>query len=118
MERMTTRMRRLIERPGLIVVPVCFDPLTARIAAQAGCECVGLAGYALGSHLAVSEPLMTMTEVVEASRRITGSIDVPLKVDVGAGYGDPLHVTRTVRGLEHPGGAALHIEDQLVTKRP
>src|SRR5437764_1263212 len=117
MERMTTRMRRLLERSGLIVVPVCFDPLTARIAAQAGFECVGLAGYALGSHLAVSEPLMTMTEVVDASRRITASIDVPLKVDVGAGYGDPLHVTRTVRELEKAGVAAIHLEDQVFPKR-
>ena len=51
--------------------------------------------------------------VVEAARRITGSIDVPLKVDAGAGYGDPLHVTRTVRELERAGVAAMHFEDQV-----
>jgi methylisocitrate lyase len=117
MEQTTTRLRRLIERPGLIVAPVCFDPLTARIAAELGFECVALGGYALGSHLAASEPLLTMTEVVEAARRITSSIDLPLMVDAGTGYGDPLHVMRTVREFERAGVAAIHIEDQVFPKR-
>src|SRR5918992_2620378 len=97
MERATRRLRRLIERPGLIVAPVCYDPLTARIAAELGFECVALGGYALGSHLAVSEPLLSLTETVDAARRITSAIDLPLVVDAGAGFGDPLHTMRTVR---------------------
>src|SRR5215212_6214332 len=117
MERSTTRLRRLIERPGLIVAPVCYDPLTARIATELGFECLGLGGYALGSHLAASEPLLTMTEVVEAARRITGATEVPLMVDAGAGYGDPLHCMRTVRESERAGVAAIHIEDQVFPKR-
>ena len=117
MERMTTRFRRLLERPGLIVAPICFDPLTSRIAAEVGFECVALGGYALGSHLATSEPLLTMTEVVETARRIANAVDVPLKVDAGAGYGDPLHVMRTVREFEAAGVAAIHIEDQVFPKR-
>ena len=117
MERMTTRLRGLIERPGLIVTPVCFDPLTARIAAETGFECIALGGYALGSHLAASEPLLTMTEVVDTARRIVGAVDIPLVVDAGTGYGDPLHVTRTVREFERAGVAAIHIEDQVFPKR-
>lgn len=117
MERTTTRLRHLMARPGLIVTPLCFDPLTARIAAELGYECVGLGGYALGSASAVSEPLLTMTEVVDAARRITAQVEVPLMVDAGTGYGDPLHVTRTVRELERAGVAAVHIEDQVFPKR-
>jgi methylisocitrate lyase len=117
MERMTTRLRALIERPGLIVTPLCFDPLTARIAAELGYECVGLGGYAFGSASAVSEPLLTMTEVVDQARRITSQVDIPLMVDAGTGYGDPLHVMRTVREFERAGVAAIHIEDQVFPKR-
>ena len=117
MERITTRLRRRMAEPGLIVVPYCFDPLTARIAARLGFECVGVGGYVLGAALATSEPLMTMTELVEHSARIARSVDVPLKVDAGAGYGDPLHVMRTVRELEAAGVAAVHIEDQVFPKR-
>ena len=78
MERASTRLRRLIERPGLIVAPICFDPLSARLAGEIGFECVALGGYALGSSLAASEPLLTMTEVVDAARRISSAVDLPL----------------------------------------
>ena len=48
MERATTRLRRLLERPGLIVAPACFNPLSARLAAEVGFESLALGGYALG----------------------------------------------------------------------
>jgi methylisocitrate lyase len=38
-------------------------------------------------------------------------------VDAGAGWGEPLHVTRTVRVLEAAGAAAIKIEDQIFPKR-
>jgi methylisocitrate lyase len=116
-DRPTTQLRRLIARPGLIVAPVCFDPLSARLVEETGFECAALGGYALGSHLAASEPLLTMTEVVEAARRLAAAISIPLIVDAGAGYGDPLHTMRTVRELERAGAAALHVEDQVFPKR-
>ena len=117
MERATTRLRRLLERPGLIVAPACFDPLSARIAAEVGFESLALGGYALGAGSAISEPLLTMTEVVESARRITAVVDLPLIVDAGAGFGDPLHVTRAVREFEAAGVAAIHVEDQVFPKR-
>jgi methylisocitrate lyase len=117
MERMTTRLRALIRGPGLIVAPACFDPFTARLVARAGFPCAALGGFVLGAESAISEPLLTMTEVVEAARRITGVIDIPLVVDAGAGYGEPLHTMRTVRELERAGVAACHIEDQVFPKR-
>lgn len=116
-QRMTTRFRELLARPGLVVAPACFDPLTARIAAGAGFECLALGGYALGAASAVSEPLMSMSEVVDAARRITACVDVPLIVDAATGFGEPLHVMRTVREFERAGVAAIHIEDQIFPKR-
>src|SRR3954470_24041244 len=117
MESMTTRFRGLVARPGLFVAPACFDPLTARIAAGLGFEAIALGGYALCAASVIREPLMTMTEVVDAARRITACIDVPLIVDAATGFGDPLHVMRTVREFERAGVAAIHIEDQVFPKR-
>lgn len=115
--RATTRLRSLLARPGLIVAPSVADPLAARVAIEAGFECLALGGYALGASLAVTEPLTTMTEVVDAVRRILAVVDVPLVVDAGTGFGDPLHAMRTVRELERAGAAGLHIEDQVFPKR-
>jgi methylisocitrate lyase len=107
----------LLDRPGIIRAPTCYDPLTARMAEQAGFECLSLGGYAMGAHLATSEPLLTLSEVARIVRDMARVTPLPIIVDAGAGWGEPLHVIRTVRDLEAAGGAAMHMEDQCFPKR-
>jgi 2-methylisocitrate lyase-like PEP mutase family enzyme len=116
-DRASTRLRRRLAQPELVVAPACFDPLSARIAAELGFECLALGGYALGAHLAVSEPLLSFAEVLASARQIVSTVDLPLIVDAGAGFGDPLHTMRTVREFEAAGVAGIHIEDQVFPKR-
>jgi methylisocitrate lyase len=61
--------------------------------------------------------LLSLEEVLAATRRITAAVSIPLMVDGGAGYGDPIHVIRTIQELERAGAAAVHIEDQVYPKR-
>lgn len=117
MKRMTTAFRELLKAPGIIHAPIAYDPLTARIAERAGFRALDLGGYALGASSCISEPLLSLEEVVAATRRITAAVDIPLMADAGAGYGDPVHVIRTVREFERAGAAAIHIEDQVFPKR-
>ena len=107
----------MLESPGVIHAPIAYDPLTARIAEQVGFRCLDLGGYALGASSCVPEPLLSLEEVLIATRRITAAVSIPLMVDGGAGYGDPVHVIRTVQELERAGAAAVHIEDQVYPKR-
>ena len=115
--KMTTCLRRLIVTPGLICGMNVYDPLTARIAESLDYQVLGLGGFQLGAHLCTREPLLTMTEVMTSARYITQAVEIPLKVDCGAGFGDPVHVTRTVREAEAAGIACIHIEDQVFPKR-
>ena len=115
--KMTTYLRKLIAAPGLIRAINVYDPLTARIAESLGFQALGLGGFQLGAHLCTTEPLLTMTEVINGARYITQAISIPLKVDCGAGFGEPVHVTRTVRESEAAGIACIHIEDQVFPKR-
>ena len=117
MKRMTTVFREMLESPGIIHAPIAYDPLTARIAEQVGFRALDLGGYALGASSCVPEPLLSLEEVLTATRRITAAVSIPLMVDGGAGYGDPVHVIRTVQELERAGAAAVHIEDQVYPKR-
>ena len=48
---------------------------------------------------------------------ITSAINIPLVVDVGAGFGEPLHVMRCVKEIEKAGAAAIQMEDQIYPKR-
>lgn len=100
-----------------LLVPLALDPLAARQAEAAGLGAVYLSGGALGYQYAVSEALLTLTEVADVTRRVTARTGLPLIVDAGVGFGDPVHVTRTVWELEAAGAAAIEIEDQVAPKR-
>ena len=64
-----------------------------------------------------SEPLLTMDEQLRTAGDVAAAIDIPLVVDGGAGFGEPLHAMRTVRECIRAGIAGTHIEDQLYPKR-
>lgn len=109
--------RRRLSEPGLIHQPVVFDGLGARMAQEIGFEAIGLGGYAMGATMAVSEPLLTLSDVAAITREVTLVSRLPVMVDAGAGYGEPLHVMHAVRVLEQAGAASVHIEDQIYPKR-
>jgi methylisocitrate lyase len=115
MKRMTTVFREMLASPGIIHAPIAHDPLTAKIAERVGFRCLDLGGYALGASSCVPEPLLSLEEVMIATRRITAAVN--LMVDGGAGFGDPTYVIRTITELERSGAAAVHIEDQVYPKR-
>jgi methylisocitrate lyase len=112
-----TALRQLLSKGGLVRGINVYDPLTARLAQQAGFQIIALGGYQQGAALCVPEPTLTMTEVIEGARLITKAVTIPLKVDCGAGFGEAVHVTRTIREAEAAGIACLHIEDQHYPKR-
>jgi methylisocitrate lyase len=113
----STQFRQLLTGPDFIGGINVYDPLTARIAQQVGFKTVALGGYQQGTALCVPEPTLTMTEVIEGARLITKAISIPLKVDCGAGFGEAVHVTRTIREVEAANIACIHIEDQFYPKR-
>jgi methylisocitrate lyase len=110
-------LRELMKRPRFIPALGIWDPYTARVAESLGMECVHIGGYQLGTHFVTSEPLLTLTELATTTRYVTAAVRIPVIVDAGAGYGEPLHVMRCVKEIERAGAAGLHIEDQIYPKR-
>ena len=116
-KRMTTVMREMIAQPGIIAAPGIYDPITAKIAERCGFRALDLPGSALGYATTLIEPNLCLEDMIEACRRITSVVNIPVLVDVGAGFGEPAHVIRTVRALEDAGAAGMHLEDQFYPKR-
>ena len=100
-----------------IVAPGAYDPMSARVVQSLGFDTVYVGGYMSGAHLAVTEPLMTLTEQVDVAQRVAKSVPLPVICDAGAGYGDPVHTMHTVRTFERAGICGIHIEDQVFPKR-
>lgn len=116
---MTARadFKRRYQSGDPLLVPLALDPLTARMCKSVGFESVYLSGGALGYEYAVSEALLTLSEVSDVTRRITRRCDLPLIVDGGVGFGDAVHLTRAIWDIEAAGAAAIEIEDQVAPKR-
>ena len=110
-------LRSRLSSGETIVAPGAYDPLGARVIRSLGFPAVYTGGYASGAHLAITEPLMTMTEQIEVGRKVASSVELPVIVDGNAGFGDALHTMRAVRAYEEAGLAAMHIEDQVYPKR-
>ena len=117
MTSLRSDLRARLNRGETIVAPGAYDPISARIVETLGFPAVYTGGYISGAHLAVTEPLMTMTEQVEVARRVARAVDLPVIADAGAGYGDPVHTMHSVRTYEDAGLAGMHIEDQVFPKR-
>jgi methylisocitrate lyase len=111
------RLRELLAGPRFIPALGIWDPYTARVAEALGIQCVHIGGYQLGAHYVISEPMVSLTELATSTRYISSAVNIPVIVDAGAGYGEPLHVMRTVRELERAGASGMHIEDQIYPKR-
>lgn len=111
------KFRALLSRPGIIIQPSVGDPLSACVAESLGFEAIALGGYALGARFATTEPLLSIDDVAATVRNVSLACGLPVMVDAGAGWGDPLNVMHTVRVLELSGAASMHIEDQSFPKR-
>ncbi|WP_313807469.1 isocitrate lyase/PEP mutase family protein [Sphingobium sp.] len=111
------RLRALLASGRLATAPGVADVLSARIAARAGHDALYLGGNAMALGVGKGQPFLTLTETVELTARVARSVDQPLVVDAGAGFGNLAHLHGAVRELEGAGAAAIHIDDQPYPKR-
>ena len=109
--------RKMLSEPGCEIQPSIYNPLSARIAESAGFRAICLGGYAMGAHTAITEPLLGVEDVAHMVRGVRQVSTLPLMVDAGAGWGDPMHVMHTVKVLEAAGASSIHLEDQFFPKR-
>ena len=113
------RLRCLLEQDDFIVVPCCYDALSARLIEQAGFEMTFMSGFsASASRIGMPDlGLMSYGEVLDHVRNIAEATTLPFVADADTGYGNAMNVIRTVKGLARAGAAAVMIEDQVAPKR-
>lgn len=113
------RLRELLSGDEPVPAPGAYDALSARLVEAAGFPAVYMTGFGVAGSL-LGRPdvgLVTMTEMVDAARRIVSTVGVPVIADADTGYGNALNVIRTVREYERAGVAGIHLEDQVAPKR-
>ena len=111
------KLSQLIKGPDLIVAPCALNPIMAQMAALAGFKAAYLSGGSLGWYKGVTEAGLSLSEMIQVVVDMRTVCNLPVVLDAGGGWGDPVHIHRTVAMSEAAGVAAIEIEDQLLPRR-
>jgi methylisocitrate lyase len=113
------KLREILNRKRLTVMPGGFSPLYARLAQEAQFECFFLAGSQLGAFLygLPDNGLIGLRDLVDHARHMAARCDIPVLIDADTGYGNAVNVHFTVQECVRSGVAAMQIEDQEAPKK-
>ena len=105
------------EKPLQIIGTI--NAYQAMMATKTGYQALYLSGSGVAAaSLGVPDlGITTMEDVLIDARRITDATDVALLVDIDTGFGGAFNIARTIKSMINAGVAAVHIEDQVQTKR-
>jgi 2-methylisocitrate lyase-like PEP mutase family enzyme len=97
-------LRQLLTRDPLLIAPGAYDGLTARLVELAGFSVVYATGAGISnSQLALADVgLITMSEMLDQVRKMTGAVKIPVICDVDTGYGNAVNRTARCRNSYAP----------------
>jgi methylisocitrate lyase len=113
------RFRKALATELPLQIPGVLNPYAALMAQEAGFKALYLSGAGI-SNISYGLPdlgMTTLDNVLEDLRRILDAVDLPLLVDIDTGWGNAFMIARAIKEIEKAGAAAVHIEDQVFTKR-
>jgi 2-methylisocitrate lyase-like PEP mutase family enzyme len=113
------RLRALLERPGILVMPGCHDAMSARLIEESGFEIGFMSGFAVSAaRLGMPDTgLISYAELVDQGQNICRAVSIPMIGDGDTGFGSAQNIKRTVHGYARAGFAAIMLEDQVAPKR-
>jgi methylisocitrate lyase len=110
-------LKDLIKRDELTVAPVALNPVMARLAEDAGFKAIYLSGGSLGWLKCITEANLSISDMAQVALDIRAVSKIPLVLDAGGGWGEPVHMHRTIAMTEAAGFAAIELEDQYLPRR-
>jgi 2-methylisocitrate lyase-like PEP mutase family enzyme len=110
---MTAEDFRALHHGGTpLVLPNAWDPVSARIIAEAGSPAVATSSGAVARVLGYDDGQLTpVAEMFTAVARIVRAVDVPVTADMEAGYGLP--AKEFVERLLETGAVGCNLEDSV-----
>ena len=92
---------------------------TARMAQATGYRAIYLSGGGVAAN-SLGMPdlgISNLDDVITDAQRITEACSLPLLVDIDTGWGGAFNIARTIRHMIRADVAAVHMEDQVSSKR-
>jgi methylisocitrate lyase len=113
------KFRSAVAKEKPLQIAGAITAYAARMAEATGFQALYLSGGGVAAN-SLGMPdlgISTMEDVLIDARRITDVTTLPLLVDIDTGWGGAFNIARTIRSMIKAGVAAVHIEDQVGTKR-
>src|SRR5438552_3040962 len=105
-------LRQMLGSPSPIVLAGAHDALSARLVEEAGFDAVWASGFEISASRGVPDAsILTMTDTLEASRRMAEAVRIPVVADCDTGFGNAVNALRATQAFERMGVAGLCIED-------
>ncbi len=111
-------LKSLIAKKKGILIPGCYDAVSAKLIEKAGFQAVYIGSYATSSSQfgLPDVGLVTMTEMARHAKTVVSSVNLPVIADAENGFNDAANIWRTVQEFEGAGVSGIHIEDCVVGK--
>lgn len=115
----TDRLREILGKPGIVIMPGCHDAMSARLIEEAGFSVGFMSGFGVSaSRLGMPDTgLISYGELADQGQNICRAVSIPMVGDGDTGFGSAQNVKRTVEGYARAGFACIMLEDQVAPKR-
>ena len=114
---MTNALKEKIAARDLVTLMSAHNPLSARLAEEAGFDGIWASGFELSAAYGVPDAsLLSLTQHLDMTRAMIEQTSIPMVADIDTGYGNAINVLHVVAAYASAGAAAVVMEDKLFPK--
>jgi phosphonopyruvate hydrolase len=114
---MSNLLKNKLAESELVTLMSAHNPLSARLAEEAGFDGIWASGFELSAAYGVPDAsLLSLTQHLDMTRAIIEQVAVPVIADIDTGYGNAINVGHVVAAYAAAGAAAVVMEDKLFPK--
>lgn len=112
-------LRGLLRKKKYLIWAGAHDALSAKLVEEAGFEGIWVSSFGVSAaqKCMPDSNILTMTEMLEASKDIRRAVKIPVVTDCDNGYGGAMNILRLVKEFEQAGVAGISLEDSSFPKR-
>ena len=114
---MANQLKDKLAAQSLVTAMSAHNPLSARLAEEAGFDAIWASGFELSAAYGVPDAsLLSFTQHLDMTRAIVEQTAIPMIADLDTGYGNAINAAHVVGAYARAGAAAVVIEDKTFPK--
>jgi phosphonopyruvate hydrolase len=103
--------------PDLVTLMSAHNPLSARLAEEAGFDGIWASGFELSAAYGVPDAsLLSLGQHLDMTRAMVEQVAIPIIADIDTGYGNAINVLHVVAAYGAAGARAVVMEDKMFPK--